>query len=329
MTPRPLVRLRGSMLELTTSPTFAFAEESFVSAVVTDPACPVGAMATLQRRFPYAVELSWQPEGGLLDLGGTYSSRVAAATDLEVVQSFVRHVRNSDVGDASSRRCARLSTGRPPAGRGLMRPHLLEINAFGPFAGTVSVDLDDLGDGGLLLLHGETGAGKTSVLDALGYALYGDVPGDRGIRGLRSEHAGAVDETWVRLTFSAGGRRLRIRRSPEQSLPKQRATGVTTRRASVLLEELGPEGASRRLATRLDEAGLMVGDLVGMSAAQFFQVVLLPQGRFAAFLQAPAAQRQALLQQLFGTERFSDVEAALKRRRDDLRAELDAVSARP
>ena len=207
-----------------------------------------------------------------------------------------------------------------------MRPHLLEINAFGPFAGTVTVDLDDLGDGGLLLLHGETGAGKTSVLDALGYALYGDVPGDRGIRGLRSEHAGAVDETWVRLTFSAGGRRLRIRRSPEQSVPKQRGDGVTTKRASVLLEELGPDGASSALATRLDEAGLMVGDLVGMSASQFFQVVLLPQGRFAAFLQAPAAQRQVLLQQLFGTERFSDVEAALKRRRDDLRAELDALS---
>ena len=84
------------MLELTTSPGFTFAEQAFVSAVVTDPACPVGAMATLQHRFPWAVELSWQPEGGLLDLGGTYSSRVAAATDLEVVQSFVRHVRNSD-----------------------------------------------------------------------------------------------------------------------------------------------------------------------------------------------------------------------------------------
>src|ERR1700733_4803935 len=115
-----------------------------------------------------------------------------------------------------------------------MRPHLLEINASGPFAGTVSVDLDDLGTAGLLLLHGETGAGKTSVLDALGYALYGQVPGDRGLRGLRSEHTTGFDETSVRLTFSAGGRRLRVRRSPEQIVPKQRGTGVTTKKAGVL-----------------------------------------------------------------------------------------------
>jgi exonuclease SbcD len=114
VTPRPLVRLRGSMVELTSSPTFGFAEDAFVSAVVTDVACPVGAMATLQRRFPYAVELSWQPEGGLLDLGGTYSSRVAAATDLEVVQSFVRHVRNSDAspGELEALREAVDSAGR-------------------------------------------------------------------------------------------------------------------------------------------------------------------------------------------------------------------------
>ena len=206
-----------------------------------------------------------------------------------------------------------------------MRPHLLEINAFGPFAGTVSVDLDDLGAAGLLLLHGETGAGKTSVLDALGYALYGEVPGDRGIRGLRSEHAGGLDETWVRLTFSVGGRRLRIRRSPEQSVAKQRGEGSTTKRASVLLEEVGPDGLGVALATRLDEAGLIVSDAVGMTASQFFQVVLLPQGRFAEFLHAPAAARQALLQQLFNTERFADVEAALKARRDVLRADVDVL----
>ncbi|MDX6242503.1 MAG: repair protein SbcC/Rad50, partial [Frankiales bacterium] len=206
-----------------------------------------------------------------------------------------------------------------------MRPHLLEINAFGPFAGTVSVDVDDLGAGGLLLLHGETGAGKTSILDALGYALYGEVPGDRGIRGLRSEHAGGLDETWVRLTFSVGGRRLRIRRSPEQAVAKQRGAGSTNRRASALLEELDGD-VPRALATRLDEAGMIVSDAVGMTASQFFQVVLLPQGRFAAFLHAPAAQRQVLLQQLFGTERFADVEAALKRRRDELRGELESLS---
>jgi exonuclease SbcD len=106
VTPRPLVRLRGTMRELTTSAQFAGAEGWFVSATVTDIACPVGAMSTLQRRFPFAVELSWQPEGGLVDLGGSYASRVSAVDDLEVVSSFVRHVRNSDA-DAGEREALR------------------------------------------------------------------------------------------------------------------------------------------------------------------------------------------------------------------------------
>ena len=99
MTPRPLVRVRGTMFELTTSPEWTFAEQAFVSAVVTDTACPVGAMAQLQRRFPFAVELNWQPEGGLVDLTGSYASRVTAMDDLEVVESFVRHVRNLSPSD--------------------------------------------------------------------------------------------------------------------------------------------------------------------------------------------------------------------------------------
>jgi exonuclease SbcD len=96
VTPRPLVRVRGTMAELTTSPHWAFAESSFVSAVVTDTACPVSAMATLQRRFPYAVELTWQPEGGIVDLTGSYAERLAGVGDLDVVSSFVRHVRGTD-----------------------------------------------------------------------------------------------------------------------------------------------------------------------------------------------------------------------------------------
>ena len=104
VTPRPLVRLRGTMESMLADPALAHAEQAFVSAVVTDLACPVGAMASLQRRFPHAVELSWQPEGGLLDLGGTYASRIAKVDDLELVSSFVRHVRNSDPSSAERTR---------------------------------------------------------------------------------------------------------------------------------------------------------------------------------------------------------------------------------
>jgi exonuclease SbcC len=218
-----------------------------------------------------------------------------------------------------------------------MRPHRLEITAFGPFAETAVVDFDELAAAGLMLLHGDTGAGKTSVLDALGYALYGEVPGVRGVKRLRSDHADAGVETRVRLEFTAGGRRLRITRSPRQEVTKLRGTGLRVLQPQVRLEQRS-EGQWRHLADRLDEAAAIVGDVVGLSAAQFFQVVLLPQGGFAHFLHAPASERQQLLERLFGTRRFADVERMLADRRNAvaeqvreiataLRMQLDAVAA--
>ena len=188
-----------------------------------------------------------------------------------------------------------------------MRPHRLEVTAFGAFAGTSSVCFDDLE--GLFLLHGETGAGKTTLLDAIAFALYGRVPGERGkARRLRSDHASARTRTEVRLEATIGGRRLRITRSPEQDRPKKAGKGSTTERARVLLEECRPDGTWQTKSTRIDEASAEIADLMGMSAEQFFQVVLLPQGQFAQFLHSDAETRRALLQRLFGTDRFRAVE---------------------
>lgn len=206
-----------------------------------------------------------------------------------------------------------------------MRPHRLTLSAFGPFPGEETVDFDEVGAAGLLLLHGETGAGKTSILDAVGYALYGAVPGERGVRGLRCEHAGAAAETWVLLEFSVGERRFRIRRSPKQDVPKQRGTGTTTRQPAAQLDEwLG--GGWQTVSTRLDEVGLTVGDAVGLTVEQFHQVVLLPQGRFAAFLHAPADQREKLLRSLFGTARFARVEDELAAHRRRVQEERDELA---
>src|ERR1700712_5647344 len=116
-----------------------------------------------------------------------------------------------------------------------MRPHRLELTAFGPFAGEVSVDFDRLGQGGLFLMHGETGAGKTTVLDGLSFALYGRVPGVRGVNRLRSDHASPATRTEVRLDVSIGGRRFLITRTPAQERPKQRGSGFTADPASVSL----------------------------------------------------------------------------------------------
>jgi exonuclease SbcC len=196
-----------------------------------------------------------------------------------------------------------------------MRPHRLRISAFGPFAGTVEVDLDALSGSGLFLLHGDTGAGKTTLLDAMGFALYGRVPGVRNdARRVRSDHAGPEVHTEVQLEATLGGRRMRITRSPEYDRPKKSGTGTTTQKAKVLLEEqVG--GGWTTLSTSHREAGDEILELVGMSAEQFFQVVLLPQGEFARFLRADSAARSQLLERLFGTGLYRSVEEWLVGRR--------------
>jgi len=196
-----------------------------------------------------------------------------------------------------------------------MRPHRLRVTAFGAFGGTVEVSFEDLACSGLFLLHGETGAGKTTLLDAIGFALYGRVPGERGkARRLRSDHAAPGTPTEVQLEATLGGRRMRITRKPEQERAKLRGAGTTTEQARVLLEEQAG-GSWRAVSTRVGEADAEIADLMGMSADQFFQVVLLPQGEFARFLHADAGDRAKLLQRLFGTDRFHAVEEWLARRR--------------
>jgi exonuclease SbcC len=195
-----------------------------------------------------------------------------------------------------------------------MRPHRLRVTAFGAFAATEQVTFDDLE--GLFLLHGETGAGKTTLLDAIAFALYGRVPGERGTaRRLRSDHAAAGTTTEVELEATIGGRRLRITRRPEQSRPKKSGTGVTTEPAAVRLAELSAAGTWESKSTRVGEVDAEIENLMGMSATQFFQVVLLPQGEFAKFLRADAKDKEALLQKLFGTDRFRKVEDWLAERR--------------
>ncbi|XVQ08677.1 AAA family ATPase [Spirillospora sp. CA-255316] len=196
-----------------------------------------------------------------------------------------------------------------------MRLHRLEITAFGPFSGTEEIDFDALSDAGLFLIQGQTGAGKTSVLDAVCFALYGQVPGARNaVKGLRSDHAAASTAPRVELEVTIRGRRLRIRRSPAWDRPKLRGSGTTQEKAKVLLEEL-EHGDWIALSTRLDEAGDQIGQLLGMTAAQFCQVAMLPQGEFASFLRAGAEERRKVLERLFAAEVYTQVEKWLADRR--------------
>ena len=202
-----------------------------------------------------------------------------------------------------------------------MRLHHLEATAFGPFADTVRVDFDELSEAGLFLLSGPTGAGKTSVLDAVCFALYGDVPGDRSAaKRLRCDQAAPGLRPLVTLEVTLGSRRFRIVRSPAWERPKKRGAGLTNEQARVTFSEL-VDGGWQPLSSRLDETGDLVGRLVGMSLTQFTQVAMLPQGRFQAFLRARSEERHRLLQQLFRTGRFEQVERWLRDRRLALRQE--------
>ncbi len=210
-----------------------------------------------------------------------------------------------------------------------MRLHQLEVEAFGPFAGSARVDFDALGAAGLFLLSGATGAGKTSVLDAVCFALYGDVPGDRAAaKRLRSDQAATDAPTRVTLEATLAGRRFRIVRSPAWQRPKKRGTGVTTQPATVTVSEREAGGDWRPLTSRADEAGDLVTRVLGLSLTQFTQVAMLPQGRFQAFLRASSDERHRLLTQLFRTGRFERVEQWLRDHRLRLAREHDAVHER-
>ncbi|MFI8824946.1 AAA family ATPase [Streptomyces sp. NPDC053431] len=195
-----------------------------------------------------------------------------------------------------------------------MRLHRLTISAFGPFGTPQEIDFDALSSAGLFLLHGPTGAGKTSVLDAVCFALYGAVPGARQSPGtvLRSDHAPVGTTTEVTLELTVGERRLEITRSPAQLRPKKRGGGFTTEKAQSTLREYDAgTGTWKGLSRSHQEIGEEITQLLGMSRDQFCQVVLLPQGDFARFLRADAEARGKLLGRLFDTRRFAAVEDRL------------------
>ncbi|WP_034270008.1 AAA family ATPase [Haloechinothrix halophila] len=207
-----------------------------------------------------------------------------------------------------------------------MRLHHLAVSAFGPYAGREDVDFDELGADGLFLLHGETGAGKTALLDAIAFGLFGQVPGARNeAKRLRSDLAAEDTPTEVSLELTVQSCRMRIVRTPEYERRKRRGSGTTKQQAKASLTWLdgAPDGVSAEPITRIDEVARTVQRLIGMTAEQFFQVVLLPQGEFARFLRADTADRERLLERLFDTHRFEAAQHWLMNRRKQRRSGLE------
>src|SRR5512133_3068969 len=209
-----------------------------------------------------------------------------------------------------------------------MKPLRLTLEAFGPYAGSQFLDFAELKDQSFFLIHGPTGAGKTSLLDGISYALYGQTSGgQRETRDLRSHFAAADTPTRVTFDFALGGKTYRVERTPEQQVPKQRGGGTKKQLYAAHLWEL-VDGAEVPLATEKPTVvDAKVADLLGFKASQFRQVVLLPQGRFQEFMLAGSAERQAILQTLFQTGRYAAIAEALAEEEKTLRGSLLTAQA--
>ncbi|ARC58120.1 Nuclease SbcCD subunit C [Frondihabitans sp. 762G35] len=205
--------------------------------------------------------------------------------------------------------------------------HRLTLRAIGPYAREHTVDFAALGQSGLFLLEGPTGSGKSTIIDALVFALYGSLASESSsVDRLHSHHADPATEPFVELVFETSAGIHRVRRTPQWWRPKARGTGVTRANASATLTRLATPDASAGevLSTSAQEVGGEIARIVGLTRQQFVQTVVLPQGEFARFLASSGEDRRLVLQSLFGTEVYERTTARLV----DLRREANAsVSA--
>jgi DNA repair protein SbcC/Rad50 len=215
-----------------------------------------------------------------------------------------------------------------------VRPVRLEMAAFGPYAGTQVLDFRDLRDNTFFLITGPTGAGKTSVLDAMCFALYGDTTGhERKGAEMRSQFAHPDVPTRVQLDFSIGGELYRVERAPAQerpalNRPEQTVIHPTTATLWRRTGAASDAASGEVLASRPTDATKRVQELLGFSVEQFRQVVMLPQGRFRDLLSADSRTRQGILEQLFNAALYGEFEGFLKERKKRLKATLDGLASR-
>ncbi len=202
-----------------------------------------------------------------------------------------------------------------------MRPVKLTLSAFGPYAGKTVLDLDKLGTNGLYLITGDTGAGKTTIFDAITYALYGEASGDsREVSMFRSKYADAATPTEVELVFSYAGKEYKVKRNPEYDRPKTRGEGVTKQKADASLEY--PDG---RVLTRARDVNEAIENILGISRSQFSQIAMIAQGDFLKLLLASTEERKGIFRQIFKTGLYQSVQQKLKDESGELKNQCDTA----
>ena len=190
-----------------------------------------------------------------------------------------------------------------------MRPLKLVMSAFGPYAGQTVIDFSKLGEQGLYLITGDTGAGKTVIFDAVSYALYGQTSGGvRDANMLRSQYADADTPTFVELEFSFRGKCYRVKRNPEYRRPAKRGNGMTKEKAGA--ELYYPD--DRVPVTRMSEVDKSVVELLGLNHKQFTQITMIAQGQFRKFLDTNTDERSKIFRDLFHTYFFQQLQEKLK-----------------
>jgi DNA repair protein SbcC/Rad50 len=206
-----------------------------------------------------------------------------------------------------------------------MKPIELELWAFGSFAGHEKISFESLAPRGLFVVSGDTGTGKTTIFDAMCWALYGEMPLKES-QGVRSDHVAAEVRTEVRFTFECDGERYVVTRNPEQVRPAVRGTGHAKEEANAHLVRITAVG-TEPVASRARPTSDACEQIIGLDAKQFQRVILLPQGEFSRFLLADTPEREKLLSKLFGGKVFDDIVVELKTEHDRLRKELGATDA--
>jgi exonuclease SbcC len=202
-----------------------------------------------------------------------------------------------------------------------MRPLKLTISGFGPYAGTQELDFELLGSSGLYLITGDTGAGKTTLFDAITFALFGEASGSSREPGmLRSKYAKPEAPTGVELTFAYGDKVYTVKRSPEYERAKTRGTGFTKQLPEAQLTY--PDG---RIVTKQRDVDKAIGQIIGLTREQFSQVSMISQGDFRKLLQADTKERQKIFRDIFGTGYYVTLQNRLKEESSALKTQLDQV----